>query len=407
MRTKSLFCFAITSFFSLFLVSCSFVLPPSSNEHSFHSSIISSSSSNNTISSNSSISSISYSSKTSNNETEEKCDDLYIHFLELGNKFVGDAIYIKAGNTDILIDAGSRTTSSATLTKYINKYCFDGILEYVIATHAHQDHIEGFIGSKANPGIFDTYQCETIIDFPKTNQQLLSASGNDTTYGKYVKLRNAEIEEGANHYTAIDCYYNQNNAKRVYEVAKGITLSILYNEYYEIESKEENNYSVCVLLSQNDNHFLFTGDLECDGEEKLVKNNSLPHVKVLKGGHHGSNNANSDALLNAVTPENVCICTCAGTSEYTDVKENQFPYQETINRIAIHTKNIYITSQVNKYVDHSDWSKTGGGSVKSMNGNIIVSSKSDSFEIHGSNNDIILKDTEWFKENRTWPENGV
>ena len=32
--------------------------------------------------------------------------------------------------------------------EYVDKYCTDGVLEYVIATHAHQDHIAGFVGNK-------------------------------------------------------------------------------------------------------------------------------------------------------------------------------------------------------------------------------------------------------------------
>ena len=41
-------------------------------------------------------------------------EELSIHFLELGNKYTGDCVYIKAGNNDILIDAGSRNSSSET-----------------------------------------------------------------------------------------------------------------------------------------------------------------------------------------------------------------------------------------------------------------------------------------------------
>lgn len=48
--------------------------------------------------------------------------ELSIHFLDLGNKYVGDSVYIKAGDTDILIDAGSRQSSAETITKYINQY---------------------------------------------------------------------------------------------------------------------------------------------------------------------------------------------------------------------------------------------------------------------------------------------
>lgn len=82
---------------------------------------------------------------------------LSIHFLELGNKYTGDSVYIKAGDTDVLIDAGSRKSSSGAISSYINEYVEDNKLEFVIATHAHQDHIAGFIGTKDNPGIFDIY----------------------------------------------------------------------------------------------------------------------------------------------------------------------------------------------------------------------------------------------------------
>ena len=67
-------------------------------------------------------------------------------FLELGNYYAGDSVYIKAGEVDILIDAGSRASSSTTIHNYIKEYCTDRKLEYVIATHAHQDHIAGFVG---------------------------------------------------------------------------------------------------------------------------------------------------------------------------------------------------------------------------------------------------------------------
>ncbi|MCL2879961.1 MAG: hypothetical protein FWF29_06940, partial [Treponema sp.] len=41
--------------------------------------------------------------------------DLSIHFLELGNKYTGDSIYINYGNIDIVIDAGSRQSSAAAI----------------------------------------------------------------------------------------------------------------------------------------------------------------------------------------------------------------------------------------------------------------------------------------------------
>lgn len=49
--------------------------------------------------------------------------DLQIHFMELGNNYTGDSIYIKAGETDILIDAGSRANSTDATSEYIDTYC--------------------------------------------------------------------------------------------------------------------------------------------------------------------------------------------------------------------------------------------------------------------------------------------
>ena len=96
--------------------------------------------------------------------------DLQIHFLELGNKYTGDSIYIKAGETDILIDGGSRTNSVGTIDGYLQEQMDgDRTLEYVIVTHSDRDHIACFAGDGSNDSLFDLYECETIIDFPRTN----------------------------------------------------------------------------------------------------------------------------------------------------------------------------------------------------------------------------------------------
>lgn len=71
--------------------------------------------------------------------------DLSIHFLELGNKYTGDCTLIKVGDTEVLIDAGSRKDSAGAIADYVGQYCSDNKIEYVIATHAHQDHIAGFV----------------------------------------------------------------------------------------------------------------------------------------------------------------------------------------------------------------------------------------------------------------------
>ncbi len=154
--------------------------------------------------------------------------DLSIHFLELGNKYAGDCTLIKAGNTEVLIDAGSRQNSAAAIVPYIQQYCTDGVLEYVIATHAHQDHIAAFVGTTSAKGVFDSFECGTIIDFPRTNQSETTNSGGRSLYGKYVDALNAEVEAGAKHYTALECVNGENGAKKSYALGEGIEMTILY-----------------------------------------------------------------------------------------------------------------------------------------------------------------------------------
>ena len=314
-------------------------------------------------------------------------DELSIHFLELGNKYTGDCTLIKVGNTEVLIDAGSRKGSAATIVPYIQQYCTDGVLEYVIATHAHQDHIAGFVGTASADGVLESFVCETIIDYPLTN-------ADSAIREEYEELRDAEVAAGAKHYTALECWNNENGAKRSYELAEGITMNFLYQKFYEQKTNDENDYSVCMLLSQGDNHYLFTGDLEGDGEASLVKNNDLPKCVLFKGGHHGSPTSNTDALLLEIRPDVVCVCCCCGSDEYTSNVANMFPSQAFVDRVAPYTDRVYVTTIV------SD----NNAGYESMNGNIVVTSDGKEVTVVCSNNDILFKDTEWFKANRTLPQ---
>ena len=312
-----------------------------------------------------------------------------INFLELGNKYTGDSTFIKAGDMDILIDAGSRQNSATTIANFIDNYCTDGKLEFVIATHAHQDHIAGFVGSNSDQGILKRYKIDTLIDFSLTN-------ATSAIYNNYVSLRDEKVASGdiAHHYTANECIQGTNEAKKIYQLGEGMTMEILDQKFYRETTDDENDYSVCALFTQANNHYLFTGDLEKKGEASLVELNNLPECELFKGGHHGSYTANTDTLLNVIKPKTVCICCCAGSDEYTKTPENMFPAQLAVNRIAKWTDKVYVTTVV------SDDEK----GYNSMNGNInFHCAKGKEYTVTGSNNSVILKDTDWFKNNRTWP----
>lgn len=310
---------------------------------------------------------------------------LSIHFPELGNYKTGDCTLIKKGSTEILIDAGATVDNIDTLDAYIKNYCTDGILEYVVVTHAHEDHYAGF---STENSLFNRYKIGTIIEF----SQITENKAEQKMYKNYIRERNEAVAAGAVCYTAKEC---RESGNYVFNISKDVTFTVLDSKFYYEASTTENNHSVCTLLSQGENNFLFTGDLEKKGEEELVKRNDLPEVELYKAGHHGSKTSSHNEMLKMIKPKRVCVCCCAGTSEYTTAKENQFPTQEFVDRIAPYTKYVYVTSMVD-----DDAAKT----YKSMNGNIVVSVKKKGIEVECSNNNTVLKDTEWFKENRTCPD---
>lgn len=324
--------------------------------------------------------------KTDGGDVVYTSGELSVHFLELGSYYTGDCTLIDIGDTEILIDAGSRKGSAATIVPYIQNYCSDGNIEYCIVTHAHQDHIAGFVGTSSAAGVFDSFSFGTIIDFSMHNT-------TSQIYNDYISERDEAVERGAKHYTALECWNGENGASRQYKITDEVTLSILYNYYYENADDSENNYSVCVLLTYGDENFLFTGDAELEAEESLVKYNALPKCALFKAGHHGSKTSSNDCLLEVIQPEIVCVCCCAGSSEYTDNNDNQFPTQDFCDRVCKWTDKIYVTTMVD-----DDDKKT----YKSMNGNIVVTTDGKTVSVSASNNTTILKDTEWFKANRVW-----
>ena len=319
--------------------------------------------------------------------------ELSFHFMMLGNNSSGDSIYVKAGDNDILIDAGSESNSIDDISNYVNQYMDDNTFEYVIITHGDTDHIDGF--AVTNGSIFDLYKCETIITAPRTSK-------TSATYNRYLSELNDEKQAGATHYTALECYNNENGGKREYELSEdgSIKMEILYNYYYDHArgGSEENDYSVCVQFHHGDRKFIFTGDLEEKGEKYLVQYNNLSQVELYKAGHHGSAGSSTDILLNKIKPK-ICVVSCA-------IRENEygFPKESFLSRIAKHTSKVYVTTMAEpEYLTGAD--KTNG--YGAMNGNVIVSSSSEkeSVEVTCSHSNTLLKDTNWCKNERasvTW-----
>ena len=337
--------------------------------------------------------------------------EISVHFLELGNKYTGDCTYIKATGsdaegkkyeTDILIDCGSKSNSISAVSSYLNNYVTDGKLEYVIVTHAHQDHYAGFATPANINSIFDIYEIGNIIYFAKTNQK------EQGLYANFLREVNEAKGKGANVFTAKDCIDGTNGAKSSYVIGNttegNITLNILNSKYYTEKASTENDYSVCSLVKTPNQKLLFTGDLEEGGEKWLSENYatgelSLADCDLYKAGHHGSKTSSTNALMSLVRPKVVCVCCCAGSPEYTKNVLNQFPTQKFIDEISKYTECVYVTTLCVNYANDE---------FTSFNGNIVFMAKGTTFSVNCSNNNTVLKESGWLEKNqRTWTNDSI
>lgn len=313
--------------------------------------------------------------------------EINIHFLELGNAYTGDCTFIQVGDVDILIDAGSKTSSIPTISGFLKDKMKDDLLDYVIVTHAHEDHYAGFATNDGTDSLFDLFKVGTIIDFARTNQKDTSRM-----YQNYLRERDEAVAHGAVHYTAAQCIAED---KSVFSLSADVTMRILDSKYYYEGASSENDYSVCTLFSQGESHYLFTGDLEKGGEEELVKRNDLPQVTLYKAGHHGSKTSSHDALLSVIRPKVVAVCCCAGSAEYTEADANQFPTQEFVDRIAPYTDKVYVTTLCENWEEKT---------YTAMNGTISVRVCDGLLTVNCSNTNRPLKEWAWFREHRTCPD---
>ncbi|MFM1655382.1 DNA internalization-related competence protein ComEC/Rec2 [Brevibacillus sp. B_LB10_24] len=116
----------------------------------------------------------------------------------------------------------------------------------------------------------------------------------------------------------------------------------------------ENNQSVVLLLTAYGKNILFTGDLEREGEEHLMKTFKLPQIDVLKIGHHGSKTSSSEAFLNEIRPK-VAVISVGSQNRY------GHPAPAVIERLKDGGTTIYrtdwhgaVTARINR--DGINWS---------------------------------------------------
>lgn len=174
---------------------------------------------------------------------EDYDDRLTVYFFHMDYKYkTGESILIKTpkGKT-VLIDAGTRR-GGLIVNEYLDKLGIDR-LDYVMPSHPHIDHIDGF------RTIFVTREIGKVIETNVSDDMPVYEN-----YKQLLKEHDLNVEIG--------------EAGDVIELEKDLKLEILYppkgtsedslpENHTELSAKYVNNLSMVVKLTYKENSFLF------------------------------------------------------------------------------------------------------------------------------------------------------
>ena len=203
-----------------------------------------------------------------------------IHYIDVGQ---ADAALVLCDGKAMLIDGGNKADSSL-IYNYLKTHSVSH-LDYIIATHGHEDHVGGLSGA-LNYATVGTAYCsvteydsEAFRDFVKQ----LSKQGKKITVPKVkesFKLGSASIQIVAVNGNADD----------------------------------PNNTSIMLRIVYKDTSFLFTGDAEREAEQAALNSGCKLESTVLKVGHHGSRSSTEYVFLREVAPQYAVISVGEGNT---------------------------------------------------------------------------------------------
>ena len=196
-----------------------------------------------------------------------------IHFIDVGQ---GDCSLILCDGKAMLIDGGESSESSKVYA-YLKAHGID-YLDYMVATHAHSDHIGGLSGALNYASIGTAYCSVTEYD--------------SKTFSSMVK------------------YLNNQGCKITVPVA-GDTFSLGSATVQilgpQIAYDDPNDMSIVLKITYGETSFLFTGDAERTAEADILDAGYDLSSTVLKVGHHGSDTSTSYPFLREIMPEYAVI----------------------------------------------------------------------------------------------------
>lgn len=245
------------------------------------------------------------------NSTRKVEGDLSVYFVDVGQ---ADCILINNKGQYMLIDAGNNEDGEKLVQYFkdlgINKF------NYVIGTHAHEDHIGG-MDNIINNFEIGTFYMPDVVTTTKTFEDVLDALEN-----KNLSFETPEI----------DSSFSLSDAE----------VEVLY---VGDESNDLNDTSIILKLIYQNNSFLFTGDASSKVEKQILNKNIKSDV--LKVGHHGSQYSSSESFLKKVNPKYSIIQVGIGNTY-------DHPKDIILSRLDKINSSVYRTDQDGTIIAKSD-----------------------------------------------------
>jgi competence protein ComEC len=225
--------------------------------------------------------------------------DLHVYVLNIGQ---GDSILVRLSTGEnILIDGGPDGAVLRELAEVLPIY--ERKIDVVILTHPHADHMNGLLD------VLRHYQVSSVL--------FTGVFYKNSAYDEFIdQIAQQKIPIFFAH-TDTDYRLGTVALDMLYP------LKLVQGDRYE----NINNSSISFRLLSRDGTFYFSGDLEKEGEEELLKSGQDLRADVLKVGHHGSRTSSSEAFLDAVQPK-IALISCGVNNTF------KHPHPETLKHFA-------------------------------------------------------------------------
>lgn len=215
------------------------------------------------------------------NSPAEASSRLEVHFIDVGQ---ADSILLLCDGQAMLIDGGN-VSDSSLIYSYLKSHNVTE-LDYVVCTHAHEDHVGGLAGAL-------NYAAAKKVFCPVTSYESTAFSN----FLAALKKQNLSITvPGAGDSFALG----------------GATVTVLAPIF---EHDEVNNSSIVLRVDHGERSFLFMGDAELESEQEMLFCGCPVAADLIKIGHHGSESSTGYRLLYESSPQ-YAVISCGENNSY-------------------------------------------------------------------------------------------